>query len=73
MFVRTRITGKNGTYRVVLHVVESHAKVYVICNVEVPESKRDRVSRYIFKVKVNSNQLLRGSLKPDAVKGELKF
>jgi len=43
VFVRTGIRGRNGTYRIVLHVAKQVVKAYALCDVRVPESKKTRV------------------------------
>lgn len=71
VFVRTNISGENGTsYRAVLHVTEDHVKVYILCDIKVPESKRVEVAEYIRSV---SHNPLHGTFELNASNGELRY
>jgi len=70
VFVRTNINGRNGTYRVILHVSEDRAKAFALCDLRIPGSTRTKVAEYIRRV---NRETLHGSFELNEMNGELRY
>lgn len=70
VFVREGISGRNGTHLPVLHMANDHAKIYILCDVNIPESRRPQVAEYIHSI---NHTLHHGSFELNVMNGELRY